>query len=75
MPTPVSCFINLREAEAEREQLVLLAHRPGTRKTKALAQPHSRLPASEPGMAGNGLNITAGRGPQSGADRWRQTRG
>ena len=34
-----SRFVNLRETEAEREQPVLLAHRPGARKAKALAQP------------------------------------
>src|SRR4051795_9989674 len=32
-------FVNLWETETEREQPVLLAHRPGTRKAKALAQP------------------------------------
>src|SRR5215218_6092031 len=38
-------FINLRETEAEREQPVLLAHRPGTRKAEPLAQPQHRLEA------------------------------
>src|SRR4051812_11642862 len=33
-------FVILRETEAEREQLVLLAHRPGAGKAEALAQPH-----------------------------------
>src|SRR5215203_4580928 len=32
-------FVNLSRTEAEREQPVLLAHRPGTRKPEALAQP------------------------------------
>src|SRR3982751_5353689 len=36
---PVSRFVNLWETEAEREQAVLLAHRPGTRKAEPLAQP------------------------------------
>src|SRR3982751_2631620 len=36
---PVSRFVNLRETEAEREQAVLLAHRPGARKAETLAQP------------------------------------
>src|SRR4051794_25486068 len=35
---PVSHFINLRETEAECQQLVLLAHRPGARKAEALAR-------------------------------------
>src|SRR4051794_545449 len=42
---PVSRFVNLWETEAEREQPVLLAHRPGARKAKALAQPQHRLEA------------------------------
>src|SRR3954471_1756778 len=33
-PTPISRFVNLRETEAEREQLVLLAHRPRPRKAE-----------------------------------------
>src|SRR4051812_9099067 len=32
-------FVNLWKTEAEREQPVLLAHRPGARKSEALAQP------------------------------------
>src|SRR5215211_6267978 len=44
-PTPVSHFVNLWETEAEREQPVLLAHRPRARKAKALAQPQHRLEA------------------------------
>src|SRR3954468_10203373 len=39
VPTPVSHFVNLWETEAEREQAVLLAHRPGARKAEPLAQP------------------------------------
>src|SRR3954471_303256 len=42
---PILHFINLRETEAEREQPVLLAHRPGARKAEALAQPQHRLEA------------------------------
>src|SRR4051794_26463789 len=38
-PTPVSHFVNLRETEADREQPVLLAHRPAAGKAEALAQP------------------------------------
>ena len=38
-PAPVSHFVNLWETEAECQQLVLLAHRPGARKAEALAQP------------------------------------
>src|SRR3954452_340285 len=38
-------FVNLRETEAEREQPVLFAHRPGARKAEALAQPQHRLEA------------------------------
>src|SRR5829696_8228278 len=33
-------FVNLRETEAEREQPVLLAHRPGAGEAETLAQPH-----------------------------------
>src|SRR3954452_19505201 len=36
---PILHFVNLRETEAEREQPVLLAHRPAARKAKTLAQP------------------------------------
>jgi hypothetical protein len=36
----VSDFVNLWETEADREQPVLLAHRPGAGKVEALAQPH-----------------------------------
>ncbi len=35
---PFSGFVHLRKAETEREQAVLLAHCPGTREAKALAQ-------------------------------------
>src|SRR4051812_37918757 len=42
---PILHFVNLRETEAEREQLVLLAHRPGARKAEALAQPQHRFKA------------------------------
>jgi hypothetical protein len=45
VPTPVSRFVNLRETEAEREQPVLLPHRPGARKAEALAQPQHGLEA------------------------------
>src|SRR3954452_23374713 len=39
MAAPVSHFVNLWKTEAEREQPVLLAHRPGARKAEPLAQP------------------------------------
>src|SRR4051812_49440837 len=42
---PVSRFINLRETEADREQPVLLAHRPAAGKAEAVAQPQHRLEA------------------------------
>src|SRR5215217_4017516 len=42
---PILHFINLRETEAEREQAVLLAHRPGAHKAEALAEPQHRLEA------------------------------
>src|SRR5215217_4577598 len=38
-------FVNLWKTEAEREQPVLLAHRPRARKAEALAQPQHRLEA------------------------------
>src|SRR3954452_4596916 len=38
-------FINLRETEAEREQPVLLAHRPAAGKAEPLAQPQHRFEA------------------------------
>src|SRR4051812_33688101 len=40
---PVSHFVNLWKTETEREPPVLLAHRPGTRKAEALAQPQHGL--------------------------------
>src|SRR4029079_12595253 len=40
---PILHFVNLRKTEAEREQLVLLAHRPGAYKTKALTQTQHRF--------------------------------
>src|SRR3954471_14615187 len=40
---PVLHFINLRETEAEREQPVLLAHRPAAGKAEALTQPQHRF--------------------------------
>src|SRR5215203_6201598 len=43
MAALVSDFVNLWETEAEGEQPVLLAHRPGARKAKPLAQPQHRL--------------------------------
>src|SRR3954452_5341212 len=43
MAAPVSRFVNLREAETEREQPVLLAYRPGAREIKALTQPQHGL--------------------------------
>src|SRR5829696_5433664 len=38
-------FVNLRETEAEREQAVLLAHRPGAGEAETLAQPQHGLEA------------------------------
>src|SRR3954463_10174441 len=38
-PTPGSHFVNLWKTEAEREQAVLLTHRPAAGKAEALAQP------------------------------------
>src|SRR4051795_347228 len=43
MPTPASRFMNLGKSETEREQLVLLAYRPGTRKVESLPQPQHGL--------------------------------
>src|SRR3954468_2015544 len=37
--TPVLCFVDLGKSKTEREQLVLLAYRLGTREVRALAQP------------------------------------
>jgi len=34
VPTTVSGFINLRETESDRQQLVLIPHRPGNRKAE-----------------------------------------
>src|SRR5215203_6911219 len=42
---PILHFINLRETEAEREQLVLLADGPRAGKAEALAQPQHGLEA------------------------------
>src|SRR3982750_500376 len=39
----ISDFVNLWETEAERDQPVLFAHRPGTRKAEALGQPQHGL--------------------------------
>src|SRR3954451_629550 len=41
----LSHFVNLRETEAECQQLVLFAHRPRARKAEALAEPQHRLEA------------------------------
>src|SRR3954449_12927299 len=40
---PILHFVNLRETEAERQQLVLLAHRPAAGKAEALTQPQHRF--------------------------------
>ena len=45
MAARVSRFVNLREPEAEREQLVLLANGPGAGKAKAFAQPQQGFKA------------------------------
>src|SRR3954451_12386555 len=44
-PAPILHFVNLWETEAEREQSVLLAHRPAAGKAEALAQPQHGLEA------------------------------
>ena len=46
-PTPVSRFICRRKSEADRQHLVLLAHRPGACETKAFAQPQHGLEAPD----------------------------
>src|SRR3982751_6381182 len=58
-------FINLGETEAEREQPVLLAHRPGARKPKALAQPQHGFEALDrPSRCMEGLKAPdPGHGP------------
>src|SRR3954452_10750817 len=40
---PILHFVNLRETEAEREQPVLLAHRPAAGKAEILTQPQHRF--------------------------------
>ena len=56
MAAPVSRFVNLWETEAEREQPVLLAHRPGASKAKAFAQPqHGLEPLNGPPRRGERL--------------------
>ena len=45
---PILHFVNLWETETEREQPVLLAHRPGARKAEALAA--TAWPRSKPWM-------------------------
>src|SRR5215211_1190411 len=53
---PVSRFVNLWETETDREQPVLLAHRPGPRKAEALAQPqHGLEPLDGAPGCGEGL--------------------
>ena len=42
---PRFSFVNLQETETDREQPVLLAHRPGTRKAEPFAQPQHGLEA------------------------------
>ena len=44
-PTPISCFVNLRETETDCEQPVLLTDRPRAREAEALAQPQHGLEA------------------------------
>jgi hypothetical protein len=49
MQGPVSRFVNLWKSETEREQLVLLAYRPGTHEGESFAQPqHSFEPPDFP---------------------------
>src|ERR1041384_7943419 len=44
-PARLSDFVNRRKSEADSEQVVLLAHRPGSREAGALAQPQQGLEA------------------------------
>src|SRR3954466_13926235 len=62
---PILHFINLWKTEAEREQPVLLAHRPGTRKAEPLAQPRHRLEALDgpPGRVEGLKTPDPGHGP------------
>src|SRR4051812_19954983 len=56
MPTPVSHFVNLRQSETEREQLVLLAYRPCAREAESFAQPqHGLEPPDCPSCRVEGL--------------------
>src|SRR4051812_35229542 len=56
VPTPVSHFVNLRKSETEREQLVLLAYRPGTREVEPFAQPqHGFKPPDRASCRAKGL--------------------
>jgi hypothetical protein len=56
MPAPVSRFVNLRKSETDRQQLVLLAYRPGAREIKALAQPqHGFEPPDRASCRAEGL--------------------
>ena len=47
MPAPVSRFVNLRKSETEREQLVLLAYRPGTHEVESFAKPQHGFKAPD----------------------------
>jgi hypothetical protein len=54
-----SDFVNLWKSETDREQPVLLAHRPGTHKAKALAQPqHGFEPLDRASRGVEGLKAT-----------------
>src|SRR4051794_16685178 len=74
MPAPVSRFVNLRESETEREHLVLLAHRPGTREVESFTQPQHGLEppdrVCEPGFTHQTALITEpARQPKLGGHR------
>src|SRR3954467_14651345 len=43
VPTPILRFVGRRKSEAERQQLVLLAHRPGACEIEPFAQPQHGL--------------------------------
>src|SRR3954454_9463215 len=59
MPAPVSRFVSRRKSEADRQQPVLLAHRPGTREIKALPQPqHGFEPPDRASCRAEGLKAS-----------------
>jgi hypothetical protein len=61
-PALVSDFIYFRETETDRQQLVLLPHRPGAHEIKALAQPqHGFKPPDRPPCRVEGLKAANSR--------------